>query len=611
MARFINVLLLCLSILLGSSCHNKTIGTERAPHWFSHYTAFSAKSYAEHFAQRVDAMNDSSHVYADALQHYYQTHACEPYWTARGVQEARIDTLMQLLGRSYEHGIPDTFLLRPSIERTLNLLKNLKVANDTTLFDTLFDLEMHLSEAYLKYVCALHYGATDPVKANGGKWLMKNLKPDNEFRYSTMGKLEKFPFIIHENEPKTPEYKHLQAELLRLYPLKDSVLTEIAMPTIRKGQRNAALQEVCRRLMLTGELPADFTVTDRLTDSLLAGINLFRRHNAIPECDSLGGETVRKLNRPIAYYLDKLAANMERLRWHVDPEKDRTYIAVNIPDFTLKAIVEDTVAFKTRICCGRTQDPAKNPARTKRGLVSAYKSESPLLFSRINRIVLNPEWRIPYDIIKNEYYYKLCKNNTAVVNREKLYIIDSRTGGYVTPDSIDWTKVNPGNIPYRLRQTSGRHNALGRIKFDFPNTESVYLHDTNNKGAFKRRVRALSHGCIRVENPMDLAAVLYAINDFDEKRLEEISIILGEDPTTEEGEQYLEKKIEKEQEYYDKLSDREKQFYRELRPTTIQLKKTMPLYIEYFTCFTGDDGSIQYREDIYYKDGNIMQLMRR
>ena len=121
----------------------------------------------------------------------------------------------------------------------------------------------------------------------------------------------------------------------------------------------------------------------------------------------------------------------------------------------------------------------------------------------------------------------------------------------------------------------------------------------------------MSHGCIRVENPMDLAAVLYAINDFDEKRLEEISIILGNAPTTEDGEKYLEKKLEKEQEYYDKLSDREKQFYRELRPSTIQLKKTMPLYIEYFTCFMGDDGSIQYREDIYYKDGNIMQLMRR
>lgn len=611
MLRSSNILILIIAILIGSSCHSKSIGTERAPHWFSHYSAYHEKAYNEHFARRVDALSDSCFVYADALQHYYQTHRCEPYWTARGIQEARIDSLLNILTRSYEHGIPDTFLQRPALERTLDLLKSHQVANDTTLFDTLFNLEMRLSEAYLRYVNALCYGATDPAKANGGKWLMKNLKPDKEFENSIMEKLGQFPSVIREKEPNTPEYKHLQAELLRLYPLKDTVVPKIVMPTVRKGQRHTALPNVCKRLMLTGELPANFTVTDRLTDSLLAGINLFRRHNAIPECDSLGEETVRKLNRPISYYLDKLAANMERLRWHVTPEKDRTYIAVNIPDYTLKTFVEDTIAFKTRICCGRTQDPAKNPSRIRKGLVTAYKAESPLLYSRINRIVLNPEWNIPYDIIKNEYYYKLCKSNTAVVNREKLYIKDARTGDYVVPDSIDWNKVNRDNIPYRLRQTSGRHNALGRIKFDFPNTESVYLHDTNNKGAFKRRTRALSHGCIRVENPMDLAAVLYAINEFDEKRLEEISIILGNEPTTEDGEKYLEKKLEKEQEYYDKLSDREKKFYRELRPTSIQLKKTMPLYIEYYTCFTGDDGSIQYREDVYYKDGNIMQLMRR
>mgnify|MGYP002620504861 CR=1 FL=1 len=298
---------------------------------------------------------------------------------------------------------------------------------------------------------------------------------------------------------------------------------------------------------------------------------------------------------------------MERLRWHVIPQKGSAYIAVNIPDFTLNTFVDDTLAFHTRVCCGRTADPSKASWRKKpNGLILAAKSETPLLYSKINYIVLNPEWNIPYDIIKNEYYQKLCKSNTAVVNREHLYIKDSRTGAYVKPETIDWTQVSRQNIPYRLYQTSGRYNALGQVKFSFPNPESVYLHDTNNKGAFKRSVRALSHGCVRVENPFELAEVLYDYNSFDTIRKEQISIIMGNEPTTKKGEKYLEKLQEQDSIRYEKLSEYDKQFYRKLMPTSIHLKKQMPLYIEYFTCFVDDRDRMQYRNDIYYKDDNIL-----
>jgi hypothetical protein len=214
------------------------------------------------------------------------------------------------------------------------------------------------------------------------------------------------------------------------------------------------------------------------------------------------------------------------------------------------------------------------------------------MYSQIRILVLNPEWNIPYDIIKNEYYHKLVRSNTAVVNREHLYIRDSRTGKYVVPDSINWSKVSQGNIPYRLHQTSGRYNALGLYKFVFANSESVYLHDTNNKGAFKRRKRALSHGCVRVQHPDSVAEWIYTVNGFDTIYTEQLHITSGAEPTTEKGEEFVEKLHEKDSIYYEKLSDWDKQFYRKLRPTSVALRKPIPLFIEYYTCFVGDDGTI-------------------
>ena len=411
--------------------------------------------------------------------------------------------------------------------------------------------------------------------------------------------------------PKDPSYQLLQQELVRLYPLKDTVLPKIPEKEISLGQRNPAVRLLCQRLHLTGELPKSVQETDTLTDEVLAAVNLFRVNNAIPESDKTDVETIEKLNRPISYYTDRLISNMERMRWKVLPAKGENYVAVNLPDFTLCAYYQGERVYKTNVCCGRTQNPAGVDSRHKNGIVLPFKAETPLLYSEINTVVLNPEWNIPHTITRDEYYPKLVKDNMKVIKKEDLYIVNRKNGKYVQPDTIDWSKLRRGNLPYRLFQSSGRHNALGLVKFDFPNPESVYLHDTNNKGAFKKRVRALSHGCVRVQNPFELAKVIYDLNGFDEKKQEELSIIVGNAPTTEEGEEFLEKRTEKEEEYYDKLSDELKKFYRKIRPTRVNLEKKMPVYFEYYTCFVGDNGYIQYRNDLYYTDGNILYLIQK
>ena len=165
------------------------------------------------------------------------------------------------------------------------------------------------------------------------------------------------------------------------------------------------------------------------------------------------------------------------------------------------------------------------------------------------------------------------------------------------------------NIPFTLVQTSGKHNALGIIKFDFPNPESVYLHDTPNKGAFKRKNRAISHGCCRVENPMELAHVLFKYNELSEYDIEKISIILGFVPTSEQGVLYIDTLLQSEMKYVEQLTDLQKKFYRSLRPTRYKLSKQMNIFIEYYTCFLNEKGKIQYCDDVYYKDFGIINQL--
>lgn len=604
---FLFSLLLFLAIALDSCQRKEKIQPQ--PHWFKHYQHFKEKDYVQFIEGQINSEKDTL-LMPLLVRDFYRDRHFHPFWTQKGLQEEITDSLIASLEKAYpNHGITGEFFHLDSIQQAIKQLKEHKVPDNEALYPHLYHIERLLTDQYLRYACALEYGAVNPKKVHGNKWYYETLTPDSAFLLNALDSIALFSEYLSNHSPKSSEYQALQKEMQHWNAITDTIVKEIPDFRVRKDGQNANIATLCERLNQLG-----FKVKggNTLDDNVLSAINSFRKQNGIPESDTLDTETIEKLNRPIQYYMDALSANLERLRWKRLHRKsdDTLYIAVNIPDYTLCVVQQDSVVMRNRICCGRTQNPKNVPARHKGGLIVPYKAETPLMYSKIRTLVLNPEWNIPYDIIKDEYYHKLVKSNTAVVNREHLYIRDSRNGQYVVPDSINWSKVNRGNIPYRLHQTSGRYNALGLYKFVFANSESVYLHDTNNKGAFKRRKRALSHGCVRVQNPDSVAEWVYRVNNFDTIYTEQLHIISGAEPTTEKGEEYLEKLHEKDSIYYEKLSDWDKQFYRKLRPTSISLRKPIPLFIEYYTCFVGPDGTVHYREDVYYKDGNILYLLR-
>ena len=264
----------------------------------------------------------------------------------------------------------------------------------------------------------------------------------------------------------------------------------------------------------------------------------------------------------------RLAVNMERCRWQMSrPDDHEKVVLVNIPAQQLWAVSTDSV-FDMRICCGATA------------------TKSPLLHSSISHIQVNPDWIIPQNIVRSDILRHA--GDTAYFARHHYYIVDRRSG-----DSLDVADVTSDQLAsgtLRVGQHGGPGNSLGRIVFRFNNNFSVYLHDTNNRGAFNRERRTLSHGCIRVEKPFDLARFL--LPDLDEWDLDRLRISMDLPPESDQGKEYLEENAEEPRPF--RLMT-----YHDVTPR-------VPVYIIYYTAYPNPaTGIVQTWPDLYGYDKAI------
>lgn len=269
----------------------------------------------------------------------------------------------------------------------------------------------------------------------------------------------------------------------------------------------------------------------------------------------------------------QIAVNMERCRWQIPhPKANQRQILVNIPAQQLWAIGGDTV-LDMRICCG------------------AVPTKTPLLNSEISYMQVNPEWIIPYNIVKTEVAHHA--GDSAYFARNRYSIINKESGDTLNVADVNSGALLSGNI--RISQRGGVGNSLGRIVFRFPNNFSIYLHDTNNRGAFQRERRTLSHGCVRVQKPFDLAC--YLLPDADEWTRESIRISMDMPPVTERGRSWV-----------SQHADAKRPFrlisYRDVKPH-------VPLYIMYYTTFPNPKtGAIDFWPDIYGFDKVISKELK-
>jgi murein L,D-transpeptidase YcbB/YkuD len=352
---------------------------------------------------------------------------------------------------------------------------------------------------------------------------------------------------------RRPEfYTRLQAGLARYRELAAAG----GWPRIPEGQLLKAgmsddrVPVIRERLRITGDYkggePPDSTGYD---PELERAVRIFQERHTLGVDGIVGPATLAAMNVSAEQRVAQIRANLERMRW-VGGDISGDYLLVDIAGQEVELYRNGELAWASRAIVGR-------PER-----------QTPVFRDRIEYLELNPTWTVPPTILKEDILPK-ARKNPAVVRRKGLEVIDRR-GNRIAPEGVDWS-VSYNNLPYMLRQPPGPRNALGQVKFMFPNRHSVYLHDTPDRGLFDKPRRIFSSGCVRVDRPLELAELLLDDREWNQSRFEA-------------------------------LIDTQ-------RPTTVHLREPVPVILYYWTAEADEQGVIRFREDIYGRDEAVLAAL--
>ena len=529
----------------------------------------------------LSALNNYSDSKSFLIKHWYESHNYRSVWIQSPVNTYKIDTLLAFISHIDVHGLQPEQLDFSNISSFTNELRNKELT-----YKQLAKLDIEVSNMYIQYCAGLKYGFINPGILEAYHKSIQ--KADSTFvgNCFAAGKVQLLSYLSRI-QPRSKAYLSLQAEKDNYKNLVDSTFKSIPLlpdkQTIKLGTYHSSLPLIARRLMITGELhydPEYRTTYQSFNRKLLNALNLFRVKTGLMIDEEIGNSTINALNMTFAEYLNKINVNLERLRWVPIFSLGKKYIRVNVADMTLNAYKNDTVALNMRVCVGR------------------QKNMTPLLQSKIFELVINPTWTVPSSIIIKEIA-KIALRDKSYFERNHIRVY--LQGVEIDPSTVDWTKVTVNHQPYKMVQDSGSANSLGRIKFNFKNAFSVYLHDTNVKSAFKHHDRAVSHGCVRVEKPIEL--VNFCFPDLkpiyktqiqkNELLIDKIRHSIDLSVLSKTGKEELESNP------------------KSMKISRVELNPYIPIVMDYQTCFINSKGKIQYREDIYKLDSLLTnQLLR-
>ena len=485
------------------------------------------------------------------LTEVYYHKSLRPYWVTPEGPRPKASIVLDFLKKSKTEGLDP---------------KNYEVDQISELFAahqprSLAKLDTLLTFNLIKYIHDVRNGQIKPRYDDPGLFPEAG---DINFRpRATMEKVLAAPDLAVYLESIPPAHKHYTRlkKALKTYRTieKEGGWSFIAAgKIIRPGDDDERIPGVIRRLSVTGDLdPTMAPLVAKYNPLLKKSIVRFQvRHGLAPDGD-VGPKTLAALNVPVADRIKQIIINMTRWRWQ-EQDLGEKYILVNIAHFDLTAFEAGQEAFRFPVIVGELQ------------------KQTPILSGRISSIEINPYWNIPRSIARDEELPKLRKDPNYLVNRHiRLFSGWNADAHEIDSKTIDWNNVSPARMgEYSLRQDPGPWNALGQIKFYFPNKYYVYLHDTPMQNLFSRNQRNFSHGCIRVSDPLKLAAFVLSRQAGGDWTPEMISGSINEK-----------------------------------KRVSIMLPELLPVYLTYQTSWVDKNGQICFNHDIYERDKKLIKAL--
>ncbi len=507
--------------------------------------ALAFASASPSFAQSEGFKNALAQTIAkdnDAIK-FYKTRGFKPIWMGRsGADRKRRTALMAAFRSASAHGLPAANYNAKAWE------SNIKAATGAAARGK---MEGQLTLAFMRYARDIQTGVLTPSKIDSE--IARSIPYRGRLgtliaftKSSPAGFLKALP-------PKSTQYARLMKEKLRLEKMvaRGGWGPKVAAKSLKPGQGGDSVVALRNRLVAMGFMKRTNSAT--YDQEMVKAVKLFQSAHGLSADGVAGPGTLRQVNTSMETRLTSVMVAMERERW-INRPLGKRHVWVNLTDFSAQIIDNGKVTFQTRSVVGANEEDRRSPE-----------------FSDVMEfMVINPSWYVPRSITTKEYLPLLQKNKNAVSHLE---IRDSK-GNAVNRANINFNKFDEKTFPYSMRQPPSRGNALGLVKFMFPNKYNIYLHDTPAKKLFGREVRAFSHGCVRLNDPFDFAYALLAKQTSDP-----VGFFQSRLKTNKEA--------------------------------RVNLKSPVPVHIVYRTAFVSPGGRLNFRRDVYGRDGKIWKALQR
>ncbi|KIC42762.1 peptidoglycan-binding protein [Ruegeria sp. ANG-R] len=478
-----------------------------------------------------------------AIAEFYRTNGFDPVWVGNTPEHAaRRTALIRALSTTDLHGLPGA---RYDVQALMTQMQNARTTRDLGL------LEAELTRVFVKYASDLQSGAVRPSQIDAG--LVRSVERRTAGEHLELLVSGEGDAYFKKLMPQSRQYRSLlkQKKALEALIAQGGWGETVPVSKLELGDSGANVIKLRNRLVAMGYLKP--TASPIYDDVLLAAVQSFQTAHGLEPDGVAGKGTITEINRPVSDRLKAVHVALERERW-LPEERGERHILVNQADFSAKIVDDGQVTFETRAVIGKNTDDRRSPE---------FSDE-------MEHMVINPSWYVPRSIITKEYLPKLRANPNAVGHIQ----ITDRRGRQVNRGAVDFNQFTARNFPFSMRQPPSKSNALGLVKFMFPNKHNIYLHDTPQKSLFSREVRAFSHGCIRLAQPFEFAYALLAKQQEDPKAF----------------------------------------FHRVLntgKETKVNLDEPVPVHLIYRTAYIGPMGDVQYRRDVYDRDRKIWEALQK